>query len=263
MVNELNSTAVSKRERYSFTKLSAWWTCPYGWRLRYIEGLHGIGNAFSSYGSFVHEIMEKYAKGEAEIWDLPSLFEWGFDVNVPEKFPYNKYVELRESYYKQGLEFLKSFQGYDKYKILGVEKDFDIDIDDWTFNGFIDLVFEDENGRLIIRDYKSKASFKNEQEKKEYARQLYLYSLYVKEQYGKYPDELQFLMFRKNDLISIPFDIDALNEAIEWAKDTVRIIRNAFDYPPTCDEFYAQNLCNHREYCAFKKKPKTSSKSKK
>lgn len=244
-------------ERYSFSKLSSWWVCPYGYFLRYIEHKAGIGNAFASYGTLVHEIMEKYAKGEAELWDLPQMFEWLFDSAVQEKFPPNKYVDLRESYYKQGLSFLKTFAGYDKYKILGVEEEFELSIDDWNFVGVIDLVFEDENGRLIIRDYKSKASFKNEEEQHKYARQLYLYALYVKEKYGRYPDELQFLMFRKKkDPVKIPFNEADAQEALEWAKDTVRIIRNAFDYPPQCEDFYGQNLCNHREYCPYKIKPK-------
>lgn len=240
-------------ERYSFSKLSSWWTCPCGYKLRYIDHKAGIGNAFSSYGTLVHSIMERYAKGEIALEDLASVYEWEFDSAIPEKFPYNRYVVLRDSYYKQGLEFLKSFQGYDAYKILGVEEDFEIHIGDWCFVGIIDLVYEDDNGRLIIKDYKSKASFKNEEEQHKYARQLYLYSLYVKEKYGRYPDELQFMMFRKNTPIAISFDKQNLDEAVEWAQKTVRIIREAFDYPPTCEEFYANNLCNHREYCEFKK----------
>lgn len=205
--------------------------------------------------------MERYANDEIELWDLPNIYKWEFDTAVPEKFPFNKYANLRETYYKQGLEFVSNFSGYAKYKILGVEKNFYIDIKDWIFNGIIDLVFEDEDGRLIIRDYKSKASFKNEQEKREYARQLYLYSLYVKQEFGRYPDELQFLMFRKNILEIIPFDENALKEAVEWADDTVRIIRESFDYPPNCDEFYSENLCNHREYCEFKQRAQTAKKN--
>lgn len=252
MVNE--TTAQAKPiERYSFSKLSAWWTCPYGYYQRYIEHKAGIGNAFASFGTFVHGLMEQYAKGEAELWDLPQMYEWQFDTAVPEKFPYNKYVDLRDSYYSQGLNFLKTFEGYEGMEILGVEEEFNIDIDDWQFNGFIDLVFKDKDGRLIIRDYKSKASFKNDEEKYKYARQLYLYSLYVKEKYGRYPDELQFLMFRKQkDPVRIPFNHDDLNEAIQWARDTVCIIRKAFDYPAQCDDFYGENLCNHREYCPLK-----------
>ena len=255
-----NQPEGKKLEQYSFSKLSSWWTCPYGYKLKYIDHKAGIGNAFSSFGTLVHSIMERYAKGELELWDLASVYEWEFETAVPEKFPWNKYTNLRTSYYEQGLAFLKDFQGYENQKLLGIEDKFELQIDDWIFVGIIDLVFEDENGRLIIRDYKSKASFKDDKEKSKYARQLYLYSLYVKEKYGRYPDELQFLMFRKQNTVTIPFNEDELNEALEWAKNTVKIIREAFDYPATCDAFYGDNLCNHREYCDLK--PKKASKNK-
>lgn len=241
-----------KQERYSFSKLNAFHTCPYGWWERYVNHKPGIGNAFSSFGTLVHSLMERYAKGEAEIWELPELYEWEFAAAVPEEFPPNKYVVLRDTYYQQGLRFLQHFQGYDKYKILGVEKSFTLPVKDWSFMGIIDLVFTDEQGRFVIRDYKSKAGFKNAREQKEYARQLYLYSLEVKQEFGKYPDELQFLMFRTQSLVRIPFDERALNEAVQWADDTVHEIREAISYPPTCNDFYGNCLCNHREYCPFK-----------
>lgn len=238
-----------QKERYSFSKLSSFHTCPYGYKLSYIDHQERIGNAFSSYGTLVHSILERYSKHELGLEDLVDTFEWEYASAVPEAFPYNKYVDLEESYKSQAIDFLFSFTGYQNYKILGVEKNFDLEIDDWIFNGIIDLVFEDENGRLIIRDYKSKASFKNKTEQKTYARQLYLYSLHIKEQYGRYPDELQFLMFRKQNLVTIPFDESALEEAVKWAKQTVKDIRNCIDFEPICEDFYSHNLCNHRNNC--------------
>lgn len=242
---------VNEKERYSFSKLSLWHTCPYAYYQKYVEKSEGATNAFASYGTLVHSIMERYAKGEAEVWDLPGIYEWEFESAIPERFPYNKYADLRASYYTSGLEFLNNFQGYDKYKILGVEEKFEIDLGGWILNGIVDLIYQDEDGRLIIRDYKSKSSFKNKKEQKEYARQLYLYSAYVNQKYGRYPDELQFLMFRKQQIVSITFDQEAFKEAFDWAEDTVKNIREAFDYPPTCDDYYSRHLCDSREICEF------------
>lgn len=206
----------------------------------------------------MHSIMERYAKGEIDLWDLPSIYEWEFDAAVPEPFPSSSFCkDMRALYYKQGLEYLQNFPGYDDRTILEVEAKFDLDIDDWIFNGVIDLVYKDKDGRLIIQDYKSKSSFKNKKEQAEYARQLYLYALYVKEKYGKYPDALQFSMFRKNNVIEIPFSEDNLNEAVDWAKETVKAIRECWDFTPTCEEFFSENLCNHREYCDCKVEPST------
>lgn len=244
-----------EQERFSFSKLSSFHKCKYGFKQTYIEHKKGIGNCFSSYGLEIHSIMERYAKGELDLWDLVDIYNWEFDAAVPEQFPSTKFCkDMRKLYYDQGLNYLKNFPGYNKYNILEVEETFDIQIEDWIFTGIIDLVFEDENGNLIIQDYKSKSSFKNNQEKKEYARQLYLYALHIKEKYGKFPKILRFMMFRKQTPIDIIFNENDYNEAILWAKNTVQEIRSCQDYPPSCETFYSQNLCNHREYCDKKEK---------
>lgn len=243
----------SEKERFSFSKLSSFHNCKYAYYLTYHRHLKGTTNCFSSYGLLIHSLMERFEKGELDLWNLVDTYEWEFESAVPEEFPSLKYCkDMRKLYYEQGLEYLKQFKGYDGKKILEVEAQFDYDIDDWVFNGIIDLVYEDENGKLVIQDYKSKSAFKNKREQGEYARQLYLYSLYVKKKYGRYPDYLRFAMFRKNTFVDIPFDPKGLEEAIFWAKDTVAQIRECWDYTPHCEEFYGQYLCNHRCYCEHK-----------
>jgi len=242
-----------RKERYSFTKLSSFRTCKYGYKLTYIDHKKGIGNCFSSYGTEMHSLMERYAKGEIDLWDLPEIYQWEFDAAVPEAFPDAFFCKnMRDLYYQQGLTYLQNFPGYSDREILEVESQFTCDIDDWEFTGIIDLVFKDKEGRLVIQDYKSKSSFKSKKEQAEYARQLYLYSLHIKEKYGRYPDILRFMMFRKNTIVDIPFDEAKLQEALTWAKETVKEIRECWDYEPSCEEFFSQNLCNHREYCDCK-----------
>jgi hypothetical protein len=206
--------------------------------------------------------MERYSKDEIDLWSLVDVYGWEFDFAVPEDFPDNKFCKnMRELYYEQGLNYLKNFAGYPNKKILEVEERFDIDIDDWVFNGIIDLVYEDEYGKLIVQDYKSKSSFSSKREQAEYARQLYLYSLHVRKKYGRYPDMLRFVMVRKNNIIDIPFDEKGLEEALTWAKGTVEKIRTCWDYFPSCDAFFGQNICNHREYCDCKIKKEAENNS--
>lgn len=223
------------------------------YKFTYIDHQSGVGNCFSSYGSEVHSIMERYSKGELKLENLLDVFEWEFDAAVPEPFPQSAFCKnMRDLYYEQGVAFFKNFKGYSGVKILEVEKSFDYEFDDWIYTGVIDLILEDEDGKLILQDYKSKGAFKSKKEQAEYARQLYLYSLFVKEKYGKFPDILRFLMFRKNKTVDIPFKETECSEAIEWAKDTVKQIRNCWDFYPSCEEFFGKNLCNHREYCTNK-----------
>lgn len=221
--------------------------------MRYIFGLRGDENAFAQSGKLAHSILERYAKGELELFELSEVFEKEFQETVTEKFP-KFFKDLRSIYYNDTLKYFNNFEGFGNYKILAVEDRFKTEIDDWIFIGIIDLLLEDENGNIIIEDHKSKSSFKNKAEQKKYARQLYLYAHYIIKKYGKRPIKLVFNMFRKQDLVEIPFSDEDYNEALSWARNTVTKIREEEDYKPTYDEFFCNNLCDFRErFCRFKK----------
>lgn len=246
-------------ERYSFSKLKAFETCPYGYYLRYISGKKGKSNAFAEYGVFVHKILEDYENGELSIDQLKDVYEFGFDTEITLPFPKFK-MDLKELYYRQGLEYFSLFKGWDdKYDILAAEKEFSMPLitsEDWEFQGIIDLILREKTtNKLVIVDHKSKSAFKSKAEESEYARQLYLYAEYVKNEYGEYPYKMVFNMFRKRNEVEFEFNEDEKDKAITWAIKTVHAIKNAFDYPPQCEEFYGNNLCNHRDYCEFKKEP--------
>ena len=212
----------------------------------------GEGNAFSSFGTLVHSILERYENGELKLNELADTFESEFVESVPYKFPYNRYCNLRNKYYKQGLEFLKTFRGFEGYKILGVEEKFESIIDDFVFTGIIDLIYEDNDGNLVVHDWKSKSDFKNNAEMHQYARQLYSYCIYVKEKFGRFPDICRFYMFRTQKPVDIKFSEYDFDEAIDWIKNTVKTIRECWDFQPKHDDWFCNQLCNHRKNCEAK-----------
>lgn len=251
-----NSEGAYDDNKYSFSKLSSFNNCKYGFYQQYIEHKFGVGNCFSSYGTLLHSLLERYATGKLSLGDLVNTYEWEFNTYVPESFPNTKYCpDMRKLYYEQGFEFLKKFKGYSGLDILEVEKKFTIPLFDWDFTGVIDLVFIDKlTNELVVRDWKSKASFKSKTEENKYMRQLYLYSIYLKDKYGKYPDKLQFYLFRKNKVIETPFNEEGLKEAMDWANNTVKEIRQCWSYPPSPEPWFCNQLCNYRLECPYKAK---------
>lgn len=235
-------------EKYSFSGLSSFESCPYGFYLRYIEKAEEEGNCFSSYGTLMHSLLERHNKGELPPSNLASTFMWEFESAVPEPFPPNKYADLKELYYTQGLAFFNQFRGNDQIEKIGIEAEFEVQINDWILRGVSDLIYKDKRG-IIVLDYKSKAKFKSKDEQSKYARQLYLYSKYVKETYGEFPKYLEFDMFRKQHRVVIPFNEDDYNEAIEWADSIVKKIRTAWVYPQVEDDFFCRYLCSYRSQC--------------
>lgn len=227
--------------------------------LTYIKKEKQLQNAFAEWGSFGHSLLERYYKDQLELFEIATQYEVEYQNKVVQSFPPNSFVDLAEKYYQDGLKYFSHFEGLpDHYIVLAVEKKISVSINSLPFVGIVDLILKDktDNG-IIIVDHKSKSKFKNKTEQQEYARQLYLYSMYVKEKYGVYPKELQFNMFRAGEVITIPFDINDLQKAVQWFTDTVVAIYQEIEFKDkfdVCDnlsqdDFFCNELCGSREIC--------------
>lgn len=220
--------------------------CKYCWFQNYaLKRKDGINNAFAEYGLMMHEILEKLDKGELMLWDTLEIFENQFEEISD--FPYNRYVVLRDRYYEQGVDYLSNYKLNDRYSVVSVEEKVDVNIKGYKFTGYIDKLMRDnKDDKLIILDHKSKSKFKSKKEQKEYARQLYLYAYAVHELYGEYPKALIFNMFRLNREVYIEFNINDMNEAIDWMIDVIVQVKDCEKFPVTDDKFFGQELCNFR-----------------
>ena len=238
-------------ETYSFSKLSAFDQCPRMWELTYITKAPQVKGAFSEFGTLMHSVLERYERGELPLSALADTFDWEWDETFSDiVWPPNKYVDLGESYYRQGKSFLEEFKGIpDGMKILGVEQHFKIPVADFALQGFIDLVYEHDN-KLAILDWKTaKAYTKSDLVHKQ--RQPYLYSLWAKKKFGRWPDEICFWHIRDDKLVRIPFDEETQKESVDWAVKQVDTIRKAWDFPCKPSEFFCRNICSVRGSCKY------------
>jgi hypothetical protein len=202
-------------------------------------------NAFADVGLAMHETQEGFYKGELMPWDLVPFFEEKF-FNAGE-FPPNKFVNLRDTYYKQCIEFIESWQLPTHWEVIAVEEQVNLNVDGYPFVGFCDLLLKNtKNGKLIVLDWKSKAEFKTKQEQSEYARQLYFYSTYFREKYKMEVDMLVFVMFRKNKVVPIVWKEQGEVDAKQWLVDTIQEISLTTEFSVTDDDFFGNYLCNHR-----------------
>lgn len=240
----------------SFSSLQTFLRCRYQYWQHYVlapdapDRLPEEPNAFAEYGTFVHSLLERYERGELEVYELSRAFTDGYREVVPSPFPESPYTDMESLFYNNALDFFDSFDGLDDYKILGVEEEFLEPVtDEIVLHGFIDLVMEAPDGKLIIRDWKSKAGFTSRRERREYARQLYLYSLHVRRKTGRYPDLLQFYHFRKQLPTDIPFRDGDYHEALDWVKRTVSEISRCAQWDASYNEWFCSHLCEYRNSC--------------
>lgn len=258
---------------WSFSRVKCFDNCRKEFKLNYLDKLSKADNAFASYGVFIHELLENYYNGECEFFELAERFRSEYDERVPEEFPKLFGKDLGDGYYKAGQAYFDSFEDdFRAYTVLGVEENIRMDIEGYPFVGFIDLVLEDVDGNIIIIDHKSKNGFSSKREKKEYLRQLYLYSLHVHQKYGKWPIKLGFNMVRVPKIEWADFNEDDLQEAIGWFTSTIKQIYEEEKYPDKIFmeyksagkklaefkhlDFYCNTLCNMREHCNRSQKPK-------
>lgn len=251
--------------RWSFSRLNSFDTgCRYEWYRHYIECERSKQGFYGAGGGFAHSVLEKYAKGELDVWDLPIYFEEHFAGEVPYDAPPNKYKDLRQDWFDRVLDYFNNIDlPIDEYNVLGVEKRIDFDVEGYPFIGFIDLLLKDPNdGKLILCDHKSstikklksgKISKSDEEHFLAFKRQQYLYCKPIIEQYGEdCIKELWWNMFKDHDWIKIPFDQKEYEEAQIWAIDTIHRIEKEVEWLPSPDMWYCNFLCGQSDCCPYK-----------
>lgn len=233
-------------------------SCPYGWFLRYIAKTKSEPLFYSSYGIFMHKLIEEYNKRIITRGEMLNKFLIEFSRSVKGKRPSEQIVR---KYITAGANYIKTFKDF-PFNVVSVEERFTWKIDNHTLTGIVDCIGE-KNGNLYIVDNKSrilskpkpkKRTTKKDEEFMSMLKQLYLYASAVKSKYGKYPKELCFNCYRKDNehLISVEFDEKQYHSTIEWFLKEVGKIENTTDFSPNINCFKCSNICGvHNECCYY------------
>ena len=249
---------------WSFSRVNTLSQCPYAWYLKYIEEQEGLPNAYAQFGKLAHEVLEKYLKGELNMFTVSQYYQDRYPEMVTCEFPSNKYVDLDEKAYNQGLDYFNNLDfDFNKYEILGVERELNFKVGEYPFHGFADAIYRDkETGEIILRDHKT-FSFKYLKDGsisksktyvdhfRDFRRQEYLYCIPLIEEYGKV-DYLSWNMIRDQREIKIPFNEEEFKEAQEWCINTIKMAEQEILWLPDNSESYRCNvICDQRGICFY------------
>lgn len=240
---------------WSYSRIEAFNDCPYRFFLKYISRCEEVDKFYASYGSFIHKLIENYYRGILSKEDMVTEFLTGFSENVKGIRPKESIVQ---KYIKCGIDYLSGFEPF-KYPMVDVEKRVDFEIDGLQFVGFIDYLGEKDGEYYIIdnksRDLKPRSNrtkpTAKDKELDTMLRQLYIYSAAVKQEYGKFPKALCFNCFRTGVFIEESFKKEAYLEAIEWAKNSVKEIKEADEFYPNREFFSCFYICGVSDDCIF------------
>ena len=201
--------------------------------------------------------MEMYYTGELSKAELVSYYIDHFHERVCGRFPSSK---VFSAYYYSGMKRLLEFKPV-RGEVLGIEKQMYFDVDGVPFVGIIDLVSK-EDGDIVITDHKShvlkprsgkQKPTKSDRELDEYLRQLYLYSIPVRNEYGKTPSKLVFHCYREGTYVEEKFDPGRFIEAKQWAANIVRTIIDSKQWLPNLNYFQCRYLCDVHHECEYYK----------
>lgn len=241
--------------RWSYSRISSFEDCEYRWFLTYILQYQQKPQFYSSYGSFIHKLIEQYYRGNLTKEEMLTKFLTDFKSEVRGERPNENTVQ---KYIKCGIEYLRSFEPF-PYEMVNVETSIAFQVNDIPFVGVIDYIGMKDGEYYIVdnksRDLKPRSTHKTptvkDRELDAMLRQLYLYSAAVKQEYGKFPKALCFNCFKTGVFIEEPFNLEVYDETIQWAVKTIHEIENTERFYPSIDFFKCRYICGVSDECCY------------
>lgn len=196
-----------KDEKFSYSKLSMYESCPFKYKLQYVDGnFIYTGSVATEFGSAIHETEEAIAKAirakePVNYIKLKNELIVKF-AEIEHKYPgeyllddgksNRNYRDKAYEYLEKDIYHLEKFmKEHPSYEIVGIEQKFNFTYDQQHyFTGAIDRVFRDtETDQYLIQDIKSWAVQEDEDELKT-PLQFVVYTLAAKELWGAEPEKI-------------------------------------------------------------------------
>ena len=269
---------IDKKHVYSYSQLTTFEECPYAFYLQKldkdIDKNDFVENPFAQQGTLIHDLIDQWAKGKIKAEDLAKEYSRRYPKEVDSsRWPaFLAAKGYAEKTYNDGLKYFTSFNKFAGYTIAATEQKFRIKLCDRPFVGVVDMILTDNlTGEAIILDHKRKSLSTFKREEKTIYRQQYLYANYFLQEYGCFPDILQFNLFLENGTVmEKKFSEKEYEETMKWAEETIKKMEefDVFDwYETKMDKLrkkavadgkdpnrlrldnFCENICSCREIC--------------
>jgi len=243
---------------FSYSSVTSWQNCAYGFKLNYIDGVDKVNNFFSDFGNFCHRILQLYFEGKLDYFELADYYKEHYYENVKEPLP-AFLANKTDDYYNKGLEFFESFE-FDKsnWETIIIEDKLELKFEDHKYVVKPDLVLKHkETGKYILVDFKTANGYKNgkldKAKMKEYLRQFYLYCDGIYKSKGVEISEIRVWFITNGTVETVKFDHYQSQDNFEWFITGIEKIKDDSEFKyNNKNEFYCNELCGVRLMCRYK-----------
>lgn len=232
--------------RLSKSKINSYLKCPMEFKYKYIDEIESEPNEYMILGSDVHLIAEKFSeKFGDELDDVNienELLKIAYDLDIGYDL-YNHIENLGN--------FFKEVFVHNDYKLFSQEEYMLDEV--YRFSGICDIILEDENGNLVVIDYKTG----NSNSFSKYRLELCYYKLLVENVYRRKVSKVG-VFFTKNGRLRLLEVCDNDNKRkylhsneINESIDTLYYVRNQVNngnfYPK---RQYLCRFCTYKDICS-------------
>lgn len=131
---------------FSKSKINTFLQCPRQFQYQYIDQLESEPNEYMELGLIVHQIAETIANDiKKGMLNVNDLYDTIYDFYTDDKYDLKPHLTSLASFFNDVLN--------SGYTIFSIEERISNESD--HFRGIIDIVLEDQDGNLIVLDYKT------------------------------------------------------------------------------------------------------------
>lgn len=231
--------------KLSKSKVNTYLKCPLEFKFQYIDEIEMPQNKYMVLGSDVHLIAEKFSEKFADDLDGVNIENELLKIALEEDIGYDvgEHIDNLSSFFNE--VFVEN-----DYKLF-CNEEYLLDEEN-RFSGICDIILEDENGNLVVIDYKTSKSSSFSK----YRLELCYYKLLVENVTGKSVSQVG-IFFTKNGRLRL-LDVcdednkrkylndDEINQAINTLHHVRKEINN--ENFPAKRQFLCR-YCTYREIC--------------
>ncbi len=244
------------KQVFSVSQLKTYQSCPKKYLFQYIFKIPSISKHYFDFGTSIHEVLENLADTINKDSKKEEIFIEGMKL-LHKFWISNGYesAEQEKEYFEKGITSLNNFietqmnliKNEPNRKIIEKEKTFTIQIEGRKIYGIIDRIDIIKNNEYEILDYKTSNSCETKFQLNK-SIQLYVYSMALKDLYGKYPKKMGLWYLIHNKIDMIEFKEENLNKVKTEILNLIKDIEK-HKFKPNPSKFNC-NFCDYKDICS-------------